>query len=216
MHRRVGDEPVFADLVAARLELRLHERDHIGVCGEERRQRRQDVPQRDERHIDRHQIGRVGHVVFRQPARVHALADEHPRIGAKSPIELAVSDIDRDDGGGAALEQHVGESARRGADVQRAAAGGKDAEGVERGRELDAAAGDVWMIRLRELDARVGGDRRAGLRFDLTVDRDLPGENQRPRALAGRDEAAGDEGDVKTRLALQCFLATIQSAIAAR
>ena len=31
--RRIGDEPVLADLVAARFELRLHERDDVGVRG---------------------------------------------------------------------------------------------------------------------------------------------------------------------------------------
>jgi hypothetical protein len=216
VHRGVGDEPVLADLVAPRLELRLHERDHIGVCGKERRKRRQDVPQRDERDVNRHQIRRVRQVVRAEGARVHALGDEDARVGAQAPIELPVADVERDDRACAALEQHVGEPARRRANVQRAAAAGKDAEGIERARELDAPAADVWMIRRGKRDALVGGDRRAGLRNDLTVDCDVSCENQRLGALARGGEAAGDEGDVKTRLALQCFLATIQSAIAAR
>ena len=75
-------------------------------------------------------------------------------------------------------------------------------ERVERVRELDAAAADVRMIGRDQLDARVGGDRRAGLRDDLAVDRHLAGENQRARALARRREAALDERHVEARL---CF-----------
>ena len=101
---------------------------------------------------------------------------------------------------GAALEQHVGEAARRRADVEGAPPGDVDAEGVERARQLDAAAADVRVIRGGQLDAGVDGDRRAGFRDDLAVDRHLSGENQRPRALARRREAAVDEGDIEADL----------------
>ena len=155
--------------------------------------------------------GAYGTSSFDSAARVHAFADEDARIGAKPPIELAVADVERDDRRGAALQQHVGEAAGRRADVERAPAGGVDAEGVERAGELDAAAADVGMIRRDELDARVGGDRGAGLRDDLAVDRHLAGENQRPRALARGREAAIDEGDVETDFVLATALAACRA-----
>src|SRR3990167_8726544 len=81
-------------------------------------------------------------------------------------------------------------------------AGPRDTEGVERARELHAAAAHIRMLRCGKLDARVGGDRRARLRDDLTVDGDLSGEDERPRAFAGGDEAALEDGDIETSLAL--------------
>ena len=68
-----------------------------------------------------------------------------------------------------------------------------DAEGVERVRELDAAAPDVRMVGRDQRD--VGGrvDRRAGLGCGLPVDADLAGEDQRARPLARRREAAFDD-----------------------
>ena len=57
-----------------------------------------------------------------QVARVHALDDEHARIVAQPPVELAVSHVERDDVPGATLQQHVGEAAGRRADVEAVAA----------------------------------------------------------------------------------------------
>ena len=116
---------------------------------EERRQRRQDVPQRDERDVDGdHEVDRLrGRSAERQAARVDAFVDDDARIVAqrqsswpwptssattraaprcsstsvKPPVEAPMS------------------SASRPVDV--------DAEGVERVRELEAAAADVRMIR---------------------------------------------------------------------
>ena len=59
-----------------------------------------------------------------------------------------MTDVERDHAARAALEEHVGEAARRGADVERLATVDGDAEGVERVRELDSAAADIRMVRL--------------------------------------------------------------------
>ncbi len=72
-----------------------------------------------------------------------------------------------------------------------------DAERVERVRELEAAAADVGMIRRDQRDGRVGGDRCARLGGRLTVDADLPGEDQRSRPLARSGEPAFDEQRVE-------------------
>ena len=69
------------------------------------------------------------------------------------------------------------------------------------------------MVRRRQLDARVGLDRCASLRDNLTVDRHLPGEDQRARPLPRRREAAIDEHDVQPRalghVGEQDFTATV-------
>ena len=96
---------------------------------------------------------------------------------------------------GAALQQHVGESAGRRADVERARGRAVDREGVERAGELEAAAADVGMVRSDERDVRVRHRparrpwRRPGRRPDLA------GEDQRARPLARRREPALDESE---------------------
>ncbi len=60
-----------------------------------------------------------GSIVERQVARVEVLEDHDARIVAQSPIELAVADVERDHARRPALQQHVGEAAGRGADVER-------------------------------------------------------------------------------------------------
>ena len=92
-----------------------------------------------------------------------AFVDRDARIGAQPPVELSASDVERDHVSGAALQQDVGEAAGRGADVERTLAGRIDAEGVERVRQLDAAAADVRMIRHRDFNPRVRGDGRRRL-----------------------------------------------------
>ncbi len=154
--------------------------------GETRRQRRQDVTQRNERDVDRHEIDRVRHVGCRQRPGVHAFADDDARIGAQLPIELAVADVERDHVARAALQQDVGEAAGRRADVERAASADGNGEDVEGVRELDAAAADVRMIGSDQRDVGARRHGGAGLRHDLAVDGDLAGEDQRARPFARR------------------------------
>ena len=51
-------------------------------------------------------------------------------------MQLLAADIDRNDMVRSALEQNIGEAARRGADIQAIPAGGVEAEGIERAGEL--------------------------------------------------------------------------------
>ena len=78
-----------------------------------------------------------------QRAGVEALDHSHARVLAKPQIELAEGDVDRRDPGGPALQEAVGEAARRGADVKAVAPGDVDAERLEGVLELDAAARDI-------------------------------------------------------------------------
>src|SRR6266571_1667218 len=100
--------------------------------------------------------------------------DEDARVVAKRPVDLPVTDVERDDARRAACEQDVGEAA----DVERLASLDGNAEGVERVRELEAAAPDVRMVwrDQRDLGGRV--DLRAGFCLRAPVDADLSGKDQ--------------------------------------
>ena len=93
----------------------------------------------------------------------------------KAGMHLAVADIDGDDMGRAALEQHLREAAGRGADVERVAAGRIEAEMVEPGDQLQRRARDIALRRIVDGDlARAGnGSGRAWRRraVDGTVPR---------------------------------------------
>ena len=142
-------------------------------------------------------------------ARVRPLEHDHTGIAAQLRVELAVADVDRDDARGAALEQAVREAARRRADVEAVRAGHVEAEGVERVRELLAAAGDE---RRRPLDLELGVlvDLLAGLR----VPRDEPGQDEGLRLGTRLGEAALDEQHVEALL--HRGSSTSRSATAAR
>ena len=85
-----------------------------------RHHRGQHLGQRDERHVDHHQVGRIRQLARLELARVAPLDHRDARVLPQPPAQLAVSYVQRGDAGGAALQQAVGESARRGADVQAA------------------------------------------------------------------------------------------------
>jgi hypothetical protein len=77
-------------------------------------------------------------------------------------VELQATDIDGIDLGRAAGEQHVGEASGRGADIESHPPRRFQPEGIQRGGELEPAAGDIGR----------------GARLDL---KDRAGRNQRPR-----------------------------------
>ena len=77
-------------------------------------------------------------------------------------VQLAAPDIDRIDAPGAALEQHLRKAAGRGADIEADAAFRVEAEMIERGGKLHAAARDVRM-RGRRAERRVGRNLLGGL-----------------------------------------------------
>ena len=116
----------------------MRERDEREVAGDElRRARRRRSPRRASR---------------RHVADVEALDRDDARVGGDGCRELAVSDIHRDHRVGAALAQHLGESAGRAPMSSASAPGDIDVERVEAGDELVRGAADVVVGR-RDLDA---------------------------------------------------------------
>ena len=129
--------------------------DAAGDCSEHLRDR-------DERDVNRREVGREGQLVGTEVARVAALDHLDPRVVAQAPVELARGDVERDDALRAVLQQAVGEPAGRGADVEAAEPADIDSEHIERVLELDAAAGDVGRW-LGDRQLGVLGDELAGL-----------------------------------------------------
>ena len=95
-------------------------------------------------------------------AHIGALERGHSRIGAHRPRQLTVPDVDRHDGGNAALEETVGEAAGGCARVERTTAGDGDRERVEGGRELFAAARHEARRRTLHVDRFLGCNQSSG------------------------------------------------------
>ena len=149
-------------------------------------------------------------------ARVHLLLDDHARIVAQFPIELAGADIDGVDARRAALQQAIGEAAGGGADVEADLARDIDREMIERGFQLESAAADVARLR-EQFDLARRVDVRAGLVGLLPVDQHLAGQDQRLRFLARFGEAALDheqiqpEASWRRRQARRCTMRSASS-----
>ena len=153
MHLRRRGRPALPDLVLPGLELRLdeHEASQPGSQQRAAPAAARAVTLMNETSHDEHRgaNGELG-----QLARVRPLQHGDARVVAELRVQLAVADVERDHARGAALEQAVGEAARRGADVERSRGPSSvEAERVERVRELLAAARDV---RRRPLDGQLG------------------------------------------------------------
>ena len=107
-------------------------------------------------------------------------------------MELAAADVERDHPGSTALEQDIGEAARRGPDVQAVAAGRVDAEGFERVRQLLAAPRDV---RRRRGDRQLRG--LVHLVARLLVAGDEPSQDERLGLGAALGEPPLHQQDVE-------------------
>jgi hypothetical protein len=179
----------FADFAASRFELRFDERNDVALRTYDWRHHRQDLSQRDEGDVNRHDVDRAGKIGRLQVSGIEMLDDEDPRIVAQRPIDLPMANVERDDVCGASFEKDVREAPGGGTDVERLATFNGDVERVEGVRQLHAAATDIRVIGREETEVGGGVDLRAGFRFDLAVNKDLSRQNQRSCALSRRREA---------------------------
>ncbi len=138
--RGIRYHPARADAVLADLELWLHHGNDIGVGRRARSQRRQHRGQRDERQVGDDEVdGPADRLGVSSRTLVRSMTVTR-WIGSQRPGELPVPDVDGDHLTGAAVQQHLGESAGRGARVQTAPVIDGDAEGVEGADQLVRAA----------------------------------------------------------------------------
>ena len=171
---------------ATGLELRLDERnDRAASCRvETSRHRPEDLGQGDERHVRDGQRDRLGQAGGTEGPGVRPLHRDDPGIRPQRLGELSATHVESIDTRRAALQQHVGEAAGRGPDVEADEPVRIDSERVEGGRELVAAAADV-RVALLDLERREGVDEIAGL---AVRSRPVPGPDAHP---AGEQEGLG-------------------------
>src|SRR5262245_46072779 len=142
LRRLVAHYAALPDLFAPDLELRFDERDHESGREKERRDDRKDSGQRDERNINGAEVEAVGEIVRREVTSVDVLSQFAAAVLAQPPIQLAAPDIDGDDSRRASLEQAIGKTARRSANVETDFPFRFDPEMVERGGQLQTAPAD--------------------------------------------------------------------------
>jgi aminoglycoside 6'-N-acetyltransferase len=188
--RGVADDTAPADLLPARLELRLHEHDGIPPGLEQPQHRRQGDPDADEGDVRDEQVGperQLGELT-----RIRPLQHGDARVAAKLRMQLPVAHIDGDHARNAVLEQVVREAAGRGADVDRVASVQLELELLERVRELLASARNEPRRPLN-VEVDVLGDLVPG----LVVARDETREDERLRLRAALGKPAFDEHHVE-------------------
>src|SRR5262249_42830732 len=152
------------------------------------------------RGVDNDQVARSADLRRLERLRVRSLEHEDARVGAQRVRELPVADVDRRDGSCAALEEAVGEPTGRGAEIEASLAARADPEGIERTRELHAAAGDVGVVFSTYPDRRVFREKRTGLVDPHLADVDLARQNERLRARSRGRELTRDEELIRSHL----------------
>ena len=135
-----------------------------------------------------------------QVAGVDALVQHHARVVAQLPGELATADIDRMDARRPAMQQHVGEPAGGGPDVEADAPGRREREMIERMGELDAAAGDPGVVLAAHVERRVGRQRFPRLRNSPLAREHPPGQDQSLAAGPALGETSLDQKLVRPLL----------------
>jgi len=149
----VAHHAALAHALPADLELGLDQSQAVIARGRAGQDGGQHLVQRDERHIDDHQVRRVRKLLPAQGAGVLALEHAHTGVRAQAPVQLAIADVDGNDVLGPALEQQVGEAARARADIARPPPGHGALQHGQGVCELHRAARDIrrWCVDL-ELD----------------------------------------------------------------
>src|SRR3954447_9370244 len=184
-----ADAAPLADIRSACLELRLHEDHRLPARSRKLEQRRQCLPNRDERDVADDELRCERELA--DVARVGFLHDDHARVAPQAFVELVRPDVERDHSRSAALQEDVGEAAGGRADVEAVETGGVDVQTVEAVRELLAATGDVLRAAVHaQLGAFV--DLLAG----LVVARDAAGHDERLRLRARFRQTTLDERNV--------------------
>ena len=114
--------PPAPTLVPPDLELRLHHGNDIRVRRRARSQRGKHGGQRNERQVCNDEVDQTADGHHGQVAHIGALQDCHSRVRSQRPGQLAVTDVGCHDLACAAVEQDLGEPARRRARIETAAA----------------------------------------------------------------------------------------------
>ena len=130
-------------------------------------------------------------------AGVGALHQADARVVAQLHGDLAEAGIDGGHMRGAVLQQAIGKSAGRGADIEAGAACNRDLPVIERRRELEPAAAHVGLVLAQQANGSIFRDRRARLVNLLLPHQNPAGKDERPGAFAAGSETPLDEQQVE-------------------
>ena len=138
----VGHDTALAHQRSRRLKLGFYERaKRTEASGTPARV--DDIRDTRKRHVADSQVDRAAIAELGQLRHVGALVERHALVLAKRPIKLSATHIDRNDCGGAALEQAIGKAARGASHIEAGKARGIDTKRIERALELEPAAPNV-------------------------------------------------------------------------
>src|SRR3990172_6106898 len=138
----IADDAALADRIAPSLELRLHQRDEPGPgCGEAER-RRERLGQADEADIGDDGPDLLADQRSVEGPRIGPLQRDDAGVASQLRMELTSADIYGVDFRGATEEQNLREPPSRGAKVERHPSLRLEAEGIQRGFELERAPRD--------------------------------------------------------------------------
>src|SRR5690348_14803592 len=118
VQRWLANNSSFAYLLAFEFKLRLYQDNHFCVLGKQARQRWKNHSRGNETDIHHRKFDRFWHIACTEKAGIELFFRNHPRIGAKFPIELRRTCVDRVHARSAALQQTIRKSAGGCADVQ--------------------------------------------------------------------------------------------------
>ena len=198
---RLANDTALTDGLAARLELRLHERDDVAAVAQLLERGRQGQTQRDKGNVRDDEV----HTLIDRDAlpRVHALVHDDAGILAEAPVQLTLSHVDRVDPERPALQQDIGEAPGRGADIDRDLPRDVKPQHVERARELVAATRDVPRAFL-DGELRILGHGRSRPIDAAAIDTDHAGKDEGLGALAARSELTLHQKLVEAYAFCQC------------
>src|ERR1700730_4250210 len=138
---RIAHHAPLAYRAFADFELGFDQRHNVAGWAQQVPNPRQHQPQGDERDVEDGQVGRHWQLI--EVSDVDPLHHGYAWILPEAPRQLTVADVDCDHARRPALEEDVGETAGRRADIERGPAGRIDREGIERCRQLFSTATDV-------------------------------------------------------------------------
>ena len=188
MGGRVADDAVFADLFPPGFKLRLDQTDAHGIRRGDGLRHREDMMQRDERHIHAEKLHRLFQLVEGHIADVGSLHVDDPRIGAQAPCQLAVAHIHRIDLDCSVLEHTIGEAAGRGTDVHADLALRRQRETLHCLFQFESAAADITDVVAAYFHHGVLFDHLTGFVHLLIVDKDHAGHDHRFCPLPALDQ----------------------------
>ena len=144
-------------------------------------------------------------VVARERPRVDAFVKHHARVGSQCPGELARTHIDCMDALGPGLQQGIGESAGRGADIQADSTRHVDREVTQSGGQFQPATTDERRPG-QNFERGIFGYGLAGLGGLLPIEKNLASHDEGLGLLARFRQAALHQQAVKANLHDNCFV----------